>query len=292
MTIDKFSAIFGLYAETSIHAGAGESLGVIDLPIMRENTTGWPCIFGSAVKGAMRAKATEAQLSLIDEIFGPETTNAAEHAGAIASSDARLLLLPMRSLSGHFKWATCPAVLEAALNCAKRFGYENFPDIPEPESHQALLNHSNDEPVVYLEQYQFITEKKDLTQLILWLSNFMPNPNKAKSKLEKQLIIIDNDIFSDMAKSKTPVNQHNAIEYSTKTTKPGALWTEETLPPDTVLYLPIYVNQSRKAGSETNSEAMFKSITENILNNYLQVGANETVGMGWFQVVQLNRSSI
>ncbi len=45
-------ALLGLIAETSMHAGAGKSVGVIDLPIMREAHTGWPCVYGSAVKGS------------------------------------------------------------------------------------------------------------------------------------------------------------------------------------------------------------------------------------------------
>jgi len=49
--------IMTLVAETSIHAGSGESDGIIDLPVQRESHTGWPCLFGSAVKGALRATA-------------------------------------------------------------------------------------------------------------------------------------------------------------------------------------------------------------------------------------------
>ena len=49
------SKLLGLYAQTSIHAGTGQNQGVVDLPIMREEHNGWPCIFGSAMKGAIRA---------------------------------------------------------------------------------------------------------------------------------------------------------------------------------------------------------------------------------------------
>lgn len=51
------TAILGLLAQTSIHAGAGASVGAVDLPIQREGHNGWPCVFGSAMKGALRAKA-------------------------------------------------------------------------------------------------------------------------------------------------------------------------------------------------------------------------------------------
>jgi len=53
------TAILGLLAQTSIHAGAGSQTGIIDLPIQREGHNGWPCVFGSAVKGALRDKAEQ-----------------------------------------------------------------------------------------------------------------------------------------------------------------------------------------------------------------------------------------
>ena len=97
------TALLGLLAETSIHAGAGQMAGVIDLPIQREAHTAWPVVFGSAVKGALRTLAHEQKAPWLTAVFGPETTNASDHAGALLVSDARLLLLPMRSLTSHFK---------------------------------------------------------------------------------------------------------------------------------------------------------------------------------------------
>ncbi|MBN2887102.1 MAG: type III-B CRISPR module RAMP protein Cmr4, partial [Chromatiaceae bacterium] len=92
------TALLGLLAETAIHAGAGQNAGVIDLPIQREAHTAWPVVFGSAVKGALRALAEERQAPWLKAVFGPETNNASEHAGALLVGDARLLLLPVRSL--------------------------------------------------------------------------------------------------------------------------------------------------------------------------------------------------
>ena len=100
----QVTALLGLLAETSIHAGAGQSVGAIDLPIMREAHSDWPCIHGSAVKGALRARAEDRALDNVHLIFGPDTNNASDHAGALTVGDARLVLLPVRSLTGHFQW--------------------------------------------------------------------------------------------------------------------------------------------------------------------------------------------
>lgn len=136
------SAILGLLAETSIHAGAGQSVGAIDLPIQREAHTDWPCVFGSAVKGALRtlaedtfcveaadpqtAKSKRICREELYAVFGPETGNASDHAGSLMVSDARLALLPVRSLTTHFKWVTCPAVLGRLARDAKRLGIRGF----------------------------------------------------------------------------------------------------------------------------------------------------------------------
>src|ERR1035438_9476911 len=106
------TAILGLHAETSIHAGAGSALDVIDLPIQREAHNNWPCIYGSSVKGALRAAATTAKIPQVELVFGPANTSSDGFAGALLVGDARLLLLPVRSLTSHFKWITCPAVLQ------------------------------------------------------------------------------------------------------------------------------------------------------------------------------------
>ena len=44
------TAILGLLAETSIHAGTGRGMGVVDLPVAREAATDYPVIVGSRLK--------------------------------------------------------------------------------------------------------------------------------------------------------------------------------------------------------------------------------------------------
>ena len=118
------SAMMGLVAETQIHAGSGESNGVVDLPIMREKASGWPCIFGSAVKGALRARAeivTAYNIGLVEQIFGSASTTGSEFAGALLVSDAQLALLPVRSLTGHYRWVTCPEMLRSFVTVCRSF---------------------------------------------------------------------------------------------------------------------------------------------------------------------------
>jgi len=43
-----------LICETPLHAGSGDSLGIVDLPIQREKHTSFPKIEASSLKGALR----------------------------------------------------------------------------------------------------------------------------------------------------------------------------------------------------------------------------------------------
>ena len=97
------TAILGLLAETPIHPGAGRGMGVVDLPVAREASTDYPVIVGSSLKGALRDKAETAAMDDIDALFGKR-----DRAGEMIVSDGRLLLLPVRSLTASFRWATCP----------------------------------------------------------------------------------------------------------------------------------------------------------------------------------------
>ena len=100
--------------ETPLHAGSGDSLGIVDLPIQRERHTSFPKIEASSLKGALREAFEQDKKKVspsdIIKAFGPDT-NASEHAGALGFTDARLLLFPVKSMKGVFAWITCPKAL-------------------------------------------------------------------------------------------------------------------------------------------------------------------------------------
>lgn len=225
-------ALLGLIAETSIHAGAGKAVGVIDLPIMREAHSGWPVVFGSAVKGAMRARAEQLNLPDLLDVFGPDTKNASDHAGGLLVGDARLLLLPVRSLTTHFKWVTCPALINRAAADARRLGLAAVDAPVSPTETTAYTPEQAGD--LFLEEFHFKAEVKDLSKLIEWLAKFVGGDFDAR--LKKQLVVVSDNIFSHLAQYTTAVTPHIAIEKAQKTVKNGALWYEETLSPETVLY--------------------------------------------------------
>lgn len=301
------NAILGLLAQTAIHAGVEKDTNLIDMAIQREGHNGWPCVFGSSMKGALRAHAydEEAIKADMNAIFGAAIANAGDvqssQAGALAVSDARLLLFPVRSLTSHFKWVSCPAALQRFINDSKRMGLlvEELPAalnfnaetkerayVPEiAQGEQATASNG-----LYLEEYRFETEAVDLTTVINMLAQLINSPDK-QQLLRKQLVVIDDDMFSFLVQHATTVNAHIAISAETKTVDPkgGALWYEETLPPETLLYVMLSASASRNADeNDTKLEA------KQVLNKFnslfsadkywLRIGGNETCGMGWCAV--------
>ena len=120
----KLAKPFFIIVETPLHAGSGQDLGIVDMPIQRERHTGFPKIEGSGLKGCIREafENNTGEITIgskkVDSsnrtkasslVFGPKEGDA--HAGALGFTDARLLLFPVKSMKGVFAWVTCPKVL-------------------------------------------------------------------------------------------------------------------------------------------------------------------------------------
>ena len=301
------TAILGLSAQSSIHAGTGSNTGVIDLPIQREGHNGYPCVFGSSMKGALRNHAefyyppTQKDKKSIAHpqvatIFGADVqTEGNTVAGSLMVSDARLLLLPIRSLTSQFKWVTCPDVLKRYQRDAERFGLTVSAIHVQINDNQACVHKGCGNSDLLLEEYRFSSCEQDLSGIIEDIAQLMQRDD-AKAALEKQLVIVSNDMFAHLCQHATPVNAHIAIDSATKTVTSGALWYEETLPPETLLYVGLAANRSRtseqKAAVDILQEvlALFNAgqqIEDKQGKPWLQIGGNETVGMGWCAVSTL-----
>ncbi len=283
------NALIGLWAHASIHAGAGSSVDGVDLPIQREGHSAWPCVFGSSVKGALRAKAEDTlgkDNASIAFVFGPDSSsdNTSEHAGALLVSDAKLLLLPVRSLTSHFKWVTCPALLQRLVRDAQRLGVKSVQDITLPDiADDVALVAGQNTGDLFLEEYRFKINSQDLSALSALINQLT---GLAVIDLTEQLVIVSNNQFNYLARYATPVTPHIAIDNDKKTVKTGALWYEETLPPETVLYFALSAHRSRAKDTDIKAEQILNSITQDLFgaSPYLQIGGNETVGMGWCKV--------
>jgi len=136
---------------------------------------------------------------------------------------------------------------------------------------------------IFLEEFQFTQDKGELTPLIEVLKKF----GIEESELKKQLLIMNNNDFADFCRTATAITPHISIDNKTKTVKEGALWYEETLPPDTLLYVMLLANASRNASSTLSASDVLEKVMSMFTGEgkpYLQIGGNETLGMGWCKV--------
>lgn len=264
------SVILSLLAETSLHPGVGQVVGAVDLPVAREKPTDYPVIVGSSLKGALRDRAEEvwgSEDERVKEIFGEP-----ENAGAVAVTDARLLLLPVRSLSGHYKWVTCPYLLERYKRDRELTGVAaDFP-LPQPGSGKAAANQKKGQ--LFLEELSFDVIVTDLTPVVQAVSLLIRHAS-VRERLNDGLVVVDDDEFAYFARYGLAINARNVLDDKTKTSE--NLWYEETIPPDTLFYALLFA----RLGRDTALSELKKVFTE---RPYLQVGGNETVGQGWCAV--------
>lgn len=259
------ATMVGILTETLMHPGSGQNHGAIDLPVAREVTTSYPVVVGSSMKGALKDKAEEEAWESKNKIFGE-----ANEAGAIAVSDGRLLLLPVRSLQDLYFWATCPHLLERWLRDAQLAGATVDLTIPKVEKGKAFVK--GKKRTLYLEELSFETYEEPgwIENCAKQIAPFIHHPC-VQNRLPSQLVVLNDYDFVHFARYGLSVHVRNKLDNK-KTSE--NLWTEECLPPDTLLYTMLLARPNgEKHLNETIQYLQQKP--------YIQIGGNETVGQGW-----------
>ncbi|MBS7530237.1 type III-B CRISPR module RAMP protein Cmr4 [Hazenella sp. IB182353] len=273
------ASILGMLAETPIHPGAGQSLRGIDQPVARESVTGYPVIAGSGMKGALRdwARAQVAKEIDIQATFGES-----DQAGSVSVTDARLLLLPIRTLTGVYKWVTCPYILERLWRDLRLMKEESKFSIPQVGKGEFVSFTDTDGKHLFLEEHVFQHREKSSDLTILSVIKALIRHQEVKERLKNQLILIHDEDFAHFAAYGLSIRARNQLHNQTKMSE--NLWYEETLAPDTLMYSLLIP----RAGIEDGNKAHATLLKKLEQTPYVQVGGNETLGQGWFhtQVVK------
>jgi len=273
-TTDRTAALIALIAETHVHPGVGQTTGAIDLPVARERVTDFPFIPGSSVKGAFRVWVEERAAGLdVETLFGKEPNGgdagASGQAGQLLLSDARLLLLPVRALTDAFKWVTCPDILRRLQRDMARAGHDapgwTVPDVVAG----AYLGLGTENDRLGLEEREFDHAGNVPGDLIKALAQFTGQP---EDLMRNRLVVLSDSDFTWFARYALPVMARNVLDAD-KTSQ--NLWYEETLAPDTIMYL--LVGQRNKGAVSALAAALDAA-------PYIQIGGNETIGQGWFRM--------
>jgi len=286
--------LLGLISETAVHVGIGQMDGAVDLPIAREGASNIPFAPGSGVKGALLETAKERGLKQIDKIFGGDSNESSENkgsAGSVLFGDMRLLLLPVRSLNGFFKWVTCPYLIERYFRDLDRVTGASGCDIPTVGDHKVVCQGKGP---IYLEERLFTVEDSGKVSghfeaLVSKLQSVIPC-NNSENSLEERLAIVSNADFAWFAEHAIPVVARNVLQDDEQTRKENNniptkksknLWYEEHLPPDTIMTLALV---NRSSGDDVNSLVAGLFCEGKQAAPYFRLGGNETTGQGWFKV--------
>ncbi len=270
-----------IHAMSPLHAGTGQGVGVIDQPIAREKATNIPYLPGSSIKGVFRDACPGGDR---ENIFGPKKDDADAGAGSVTFNDGRLLLLPVRSLSGVFAWVTSPFILHRLKRDLQQIVFESDPPpagVPSVENEACLV--CKDDSSLKIQPTKVVledlpldcTSSAELLEWGDWLGNQLFQDDAYwKEVLVGKLCLVSDDVFSFLLEIGTQVTARISIDDKKKTVSSGALWYEEALPAETILASLVVAT-----GGKATPETVFSSLNK-ITEATLQFGGSATVGQG------------
>jgi CRISPR-associated protein Cmr4 len=188
-------------------------------------------------------------------LFGSQPEHELE-AGDVFFGDAGVLVMPVRDSSSTFVWLTCATLLRNAERIGLAFG------APQGPSQSRLL-----EQHVWLKSLQ--SGPAGLCDRIAAITGH------PREFVAPRLFCVADNEFRWAAEFATQVDVRNRIDFETGVVRDGALWSEESLAPETVLVAPI---GHRNA---TGAEAMRSLSALSVLT----LGGKNTIGRGVCRVM-------
>lgn len=286
-----------IQALTPTHVGTGKSVGVVDLPIVREKCTGWPIFPGSAIKGVLSAHhgAGGTRNGIARIAFGAVKDEVDDgNSGSLCFTDARILFLPVRSLYGTFAWVTSRHVLQRFARDIQLAGGV-LPKLPvDQELNSALVssqgsallapNSQDNTSNVFLEDLDFqATPSDELKDVAAFVAErVFPDDESGEwqALFQSRVVLLPDLAFNFFCETGMEVNAHVQIDPETRTVANKMLWYEECLPAESILYgLAI-----------CEPPPQYKDRKDDIMKNYLtdslslQIGGKATVGKGQIAV--------
>lgn len=295
-----------LQAITPLHVGMGRGVGIVDLPVQRD-ALGIPTIFASSLKGPLRTsfdrRVNEKVCTNI--IFGPrEGRDEDYYTGAFNPLDAKLLLIPIRSLIGVYTLTTSPILLSKFVTYLEvshdiNEGVKDLLDalkkiideannlgkdaviVSNNAKGKISLNINGKDSVILADEFKLSLKESSTLGELAKLLNL---------KEDWRLIVVHDDLMINSLIERGLLRRTRvALDSKTKRVNEGALWTEEDIPPQTILYTIFFYSNPRtntdtcKALSQSDASGVKKLFEQNILPNdqgYMIFGGHETIGRG------------
>lgn len=281
-----------IHALSPVHAGTGQSIGAVDLPIARNRATEHPYIPGSSLKGSLRdvatsmSEANELESGLVAKVFGPDASESSDSAGAVAIGDANIIALPVRSIAGTFAWICSPYTITKFLRDLQDAGTQiSIPNISLAldscfvhEQNHLHVQVGGIRKVIFEDLDLTYTTTSEINTLIDAIGGVLFAGDDTWQRLFRQkCCIVSDDIFTFLSKNGTDVVTRIRISHETKVVEKGALWTEENLPTESVLYATVVSMPSKR--SQMTNEKIFTTLNT-IVKHPIQLGGKATIGRG------------
>lgn len=282
--------LFCIKTLSNLHVGSGsENYGVIDNLVQRDAATGFPCVHASSLKGAFReffVKDIHSSPGFVNHVFGSEK-------GSIENSDtdetkeetsaendqpkvkqktqpgkyrflqADILSMPVRAMTIPYVNITCPAAIE---------NIQNLLDVNKINLLTTLHGKANNNAEVQFCSSGNIEIETDNKSLSFDLTDF----SIIKPIIGNNPGIVQNETFIEAVSDfGLPVIARNQLNDG----KSGNLWYEQVLPRETRLLFFVLVP---KGDSE------FVNFKKHLTENFVQIGANASVGYGVCQVAHIS----
>lgn len=285
-------------AVTNLHPGVGRGGEIVDLPVQKDNL-GFPIIYSSSLKGALKSTLWHFNQPVVRAIFGPEVEESGEtFNSAIAILDAFTITFPVRSLEGVYAYAISPIQLKRFYEYLKLTGTKaKFNTVEE----LSKLNVSDDVCYMFKNDHlknEAIQDRIIINEEITVNYREDKNLNSKMGELEEilrieegRLILLSNDnALRAIEKSLVRVTR-TALEKETKKVKGGALWTEEYVPWETKFITAFLYSEPRTSLEklepgdisrdklQNDTRGVVHELLEKI-GRYLIIGGDETVGKG------------
>lgn len=308
--------IYWLHALSPTHAGIGRGVGYIDLPIDRDSVTGWPIIRGSTFKGVWadyysqklipeleegkdRRKLDTAESKRLRAAFGTAGEANESNSGSLIPTDAQLVCLPVRSFRGTFAWATSPLCLQMLRRTLAVLGKttelpEGVPSPREPDDKAnqpgeacCVGNTLVEAGGVYLEDLDFKAVPNDW-RTGKWAEflarSVFPSDAVWQEQFKKRFAVLPDSAFDFLCETGTEVHTRVRIDDETKTVVGTALWTEESLPAETILAGIVQCDRVfGRNGEDITPAGLLDRFAKDSL--ILQIGGKATVGRGQMRCV-------
>ncbi len=202
-----------------------------------------------------------------------------------------LSVFPVRSFRGTFAWCTSPLCLQMLRRTLELAGMRGLPLAPADLA-EGVAHHTSDTVVVedgrvFLEDLDFKAQNCNAAsawadQLSQWI--FVGEAEQQwRTTFHKRFVVLPDAAFDFLCETGTEVQTRVRIDDETKTVADKALWTEESLPAETILAGLVQCDRVfGRNGEDVTPTGLLDRFTKDF---GLQIGGKATVGRGQMRCI-------